>query len=43
MENSNKDSIVPNPSVWLDGEPLEENAKYIHIKLKTLLKELGKG
>ncbi len=38
---SHCDGIMLNPSVFLDGEPVEENGKYVHPELLPLIKEIG--
>ncbi len=35
------DGVVLNPSIILDGEPIEENGVYIHPQLVKLCKEMG--
>jgi leucyl aminopeptidase (aminopeptidase T) len=38
---SHCDGIILNPSVYLDGQPVEENGKYVHKDLVPLVKALG--
>jgi leucyl aminopeptidase (aminopeptidase T) len=35
------DGIMLNPSVYLDGEPIEKDGKYVHPELVEIVKEMG--
>jgi len=38
---SHTDGVVSKPTIILDGEPLEEDGKYVHPEVVELCKKLG--